>query len=97
MDTTPASLGSPPSESTSSLPLALSTPSITTTLFLVSALTALILLFLYNRPIIRWLKLKRYQYEVTFSLYMLTPMEKFVFSELPFLLCLCLFDGYNSP
>jgi hypothetical protein len=97
MDTTPASLRSPPSESTSSLPLALSTPSITTTLFLVSALTALILLFLYNRPIIRWLKLKRYQYEVTFSLYMLTPMEKFVFSELPFLLCLCLFDGYNSP
>jgi hypothetical protein len=97
MDTTPASLQSPPSESTSSLPLALSIPSITTTLFLVSALTALILLFLYNGPIIRWLKLKRYQYEVTFSLYMLTPMEKFVFSELPFLLCPCLFDGYHSP
>lgn len=29
---------------------------------------------------IRWLQLKKYQYEVTFSLYMLTPTEKFIFS-----------------
>lgn len=29
----------------------------------------------------RWLQRKRYQYEVTFSLYMLTPTEKFIFSE----------------
>lgn len=31
---------------------------------------------------IRWLRLKNYQYEVTFSLYMLTPMEKLVFNTL---------------
>ncbi|KMU90886.1 hypothetical protein CIHG_08542 [Coccidioides immitis H538.4] len=29
---------------------------------------------------IRWLRLKNYQYEVTFALYMLTPMEKFIFN-----------------
>lgn len=29
---------------------------------------------------LRWLQRKRYQYEVTFSLYMLTPTEKFIFS-----------------
>ena len=28
----------------------------------------------------QWLQLKKYQYEVTFSLYMLTPTEKFIFS-----------------
>ena len=31
--------------------------------------------------LLRWFQRKRYQYEVTFSLYMLTPTEKFVFSE----------------
>ncbi|KAI9793353.1 MAG: hypothetical protein M1816_000245 [Peltula sp. TS41687] len=30
---------------------------------------------------IRWLQLKRYQYEVTFPLYMFTPAEKFIFRE----------------
>ena len=35
---------------------------------------------LYISSLIRWLQRKRYQYEVTFSLYMLTPMEKFIFS-----------------
>lgn len=29
----------------------------------------------------RWLQIKKYQYEVTFSLYMLTNTEKFVFSK----------------
>lgn len=29
---------------------------------------------------LRWLRLKNYQYEVTFALYMLTPTEKFIFS-----------------
>lgn len=29
----------------------------------------------------RWLQKKNYQYEVTTSLYMLTPTEKFVFSK----------------
>lgn len=31
----------------------------------------------------RWLQKKNYQYEVTSSLYMLTPTEKFVFSAFP--------------
>ncbi|KAM0796732.1 hypothetical protein BDR22DRAFT_892866 [Usnea florida] len=35
---------------------------------------------LYASNLIRWLQRKRYQYEVTFSLYMLTPMEKFIFN-----------------
>lgn len=30
----------------------------------------------------RWMRLKIYQYEVTFSLYMLTPIEKLIFSML---------------
>ncbi|EEA26911.1 hypothetical protein TMatcc_004807 [Talaromyces marneffei ATCC 18224] len=29
---------------------------------------------------LRWLRLKNYQYEVTFALYMLTPTEKFIFN-----------------
>ena len=37
----------------------------------------------YIASFIRWLQLKIYQYEVTFSLYMLTPREKFIFSEPP--------------
>ena len=32
--------------------------------------------------ILRWMRLKIYQYEVTFSLYMLTPIEKLIFSML---------------
>ena len=38
---------------------------------------------LYASNLLRWLQRKRYQYEVTFSLYMLTPMEKFIFSTFP--------------
>ncbi len=34
----------------------------------------------YPSSLLRWFQRKRYQYEVTFSLYMLTPTEKFVFS-----------------
>lgn len=30
----------------------------------------------------RWMRLKIYQYEVTFSLYMLTPIEKLIFNTL---------------
>ncbi|EME85580.1 uncharacterized protein MYCFIDRAFT_103511, partial [Pseudocercospora fijiensis CIRAD86] len=33
----------------------------------------------------KWLQKKNYQYEVTFSLYMLTPTEKFVFNSIAFL------------
>ncbi|KAH6892229.1 hypothetical protein B0T10DRAFT_483351 [Thelonectria olida] len=34
----------------------------------------------------RWLSLKQYQLEVTFSVYMFTPWEKFFFNSLVFLL-----------
>ena len=34
----------------------------------------------YISSFIRWLQLKKYQYEVTFSLYMLTSTEKLIFS-----------------
>lgn len=30
--------------------------------------------------LVRWIRLKHYQYEVTFAVYMLTPTEKFIFS-----------------
>ncbi|KAG9249191.1 hypothetical protein BJ878DRAFT_563436 [Calycina marina] len=33
----------------------------------------------------QWLQRKKYQYEVTFSLYMLTPTEKFIFNSFLFL------------
>lgn len=36
----------------------------------------------YTSSFLRWLQRKRYQYEVTFSLYMLTPTEKFIFSTI---------------
>ncbi|MCJ1393039.1 hypothetical protein MMC18_005911 [Xylographa bjoerkii] len=36
---------------------------------------------LYTSSLFRWLQRKRYQYEVTFSLYMLTPTEKFIFNS----------------
>lgn len=35
----------------------------------------------YLTSFIRWVQLKKYQYEVTFSLYMLTPAEKAIFSK----------------
>ncbi|KAL4899640.1 hypothetical protein BDW74DRAFT_163030 [Aspergillus multicolor] len=31
---------------------------------------------------IRWVRLKIYQYEVTFAIYMLTPTEKFIFNSI---------------
>lgn len=45
-----------------------------------SASILLLALMLYPTAVLRWLQRKRYQYEVTFSLYMLTPTEKFIFS-----------------
>lgn len=33
--------------------------------------------------VMRWIRLKIYQYEVTFAVYMLTPTEKFIFSAPP--------------
>ncbi|KAI9826246.1 MAG: hypothetical protein M1819_007414 [Sarea resinae] len=40
---------------------------------------------LQTSTFIRWLQRKRYQYEVTYSLYMLTPTEKFIFNSFLFL------------
>ncbi|TKA78992.1 hypothetical protein B0A49_01543 [Cryomyces minteri] len=40
----------------------------------------------YPANIVRWLQRKKYQYEVTFSLYMLTPTEKFIFNSILFLI-----------
>jgi len=34
--------------------------------------------------LLKYLQLKRYQYEVTFSLYMLTPIEKLIFNSFLF-------------
>ncbi|KAF2202316.1 hypothetical protein GQ43DRAFT_392414 [Delitschia confertaspora ATCC 74209] len=52
------------------------------TILLLGAATALLLTaMLYPSSFLRWLKRKRYQYEVTFSLYMLTPTEKFIFNS----------------
>ncbi|KAF2146033.1 uncharacterized protein K452DRAFT_283312 [Aplosporella prunicola CBS 121167] len=54
--------------------------------FLAAAFSLLILaLMLYPTAVLRWLQRKRYQYEVTFSLYMLTPTEKFIFNSFLFL------------
>ncbi|KAF3036682.1 hypothetical protein E8E12_004500 [Didymella heteroderae] len=41
---------------------------------------------LYPSALLRWFQRKRYQYEVTFSLYMLTSTEKFIFNSVLFLL-----------
>lgn len=40
----------------------------------------------YIASFVRWLQLKKYQYEVTFSLYMLTSTEKFIFNMILFIL-----------
>ncbi|KAH7073754.1 hypothetical protein BKA63DRAFT_514726 [Paraphoma chrysanthemicola] len=55
-----------------------------TLLFLASAL--LLAAMLYPAALLRWFQRKRYQYEVTFSLYMLTSTEKFIFNSVLFLL-----------
>jgi hypothetical protein len=39
-------------------------------------------MMLYPLHLLRWLQRKRYQYEVTFGLYMMTPTEKFILSKL---------------
>ncbi|KAK7730791.1 hypothetical protein SLS57_001623 [Botryosphaeria dothidea] len=54
--------------------------------FLAASASILVLaLMLYPTAVLRWLQRKRYQYEVTFSLYMLTPTEKFIFNSFVFL------------
>lgn len=51
------------------------------TVFAGAAIIFLFALALYPSSLLRWFQRKRYQYEVTFSLYMLTPTEKFIFSQ----------------
>ena len=52
---------------------------------------------LYASDLVRWLQRKRYQYEVTFSLYMLTPTEKFIFSTFDSLADQSAFSSANQP
>ncbi len=54
-----------------------------TALLLAAAAALLIAAMLYPSALLRWFQRKRYQYEVTFSLYMLTSTEKFIFSASP--------------
>ena len=51
---------------------------------------------LYASDLIRWLQRKRYQYEVTFSLYMLTPTEKIIFSTFPLPITECMLRAPSS-
>lgn len=62
----------------------LSAPISLPTVFVGAAVIFLFALALYPSSLLRWFQRKRYQYEVTFSLYMLTPTEKFIFSEFNF-------------
>ncbi|CAI6329404.1 unnamed protein product [Periconia digitata] len=64
----------------------LDSASVSTVILLAAASGLLIATMLYPSSLLRWLQRKRYQYEVTFSLYMLTPTEKFILNSLLFLL-----------
>jgi len=57
-----------------------------TTVLLVAILAVLLTLLISPNTIappslLRWAQRKRYQYEVTFGLYMMTPTEKFILSK----------------
>ncbi|GAB7351278.1 hypothetical protein MBLNU459_g1696t1 [Dothideomycetes sp. NU459] len=62
-------------------------PSLSSTVTLAAGLSLLFLAvcMFYPASLLRWLQRKRYQYEVTFSLYMMTPTEKFIFNSVLFL------------
>lgn len=60
------------------------------TVFAGAAVIFLFALAFYPSSLLRWFQRKRYQYEVTFSLYMLTPTEKFIFSESSALALCCI-------
>jgi len=64
-----------------SLKMDLLNPYLLATLTIASTLLYLLLQPHPTTNLARWLQKKNYQYEVTFSLYMLTPTEKFVFSK----------------
>ncbi|GAB7340770.1 hypothetical protein MBLNU457_7143t1 [Dothideomycetes sp. NU457] len=55
------------------------------TLLITTTLLAVAMLALYPNNLLKYLQRKRYQYEVTFSLYMMTPTEKFIFNSILFL------------
>ncbi|KAF3002946.1 hypothetical protein E8E13_003848 [Curvularia kusanoi] len=57
-----------------------------TALLLTAATALLVAAMLYPSALLRWFQRKRYQYEVTFSLYMLTSTEKFIFNSVLFLI-----------
>jgi hypothetical protein len=58
----------------------LDSTTLATVVLLASASALLLVAMLYPSALLRWFQRKRYQYEVTFSLYMLTSTEKFIFS-----------------
>ena len=60
--------------------------SVATVVLLACASALLLTAMLYPAALLRWFQRKRYQYEVTFSLYMLTSTEKFIFNSILFLL-----------
>ena len=64
----------------------LDSASVSTVVLLTAAAGLLVATMLYPSSLLRWLQRKRYQYEVTFSLYMLTSTEKFILNSLLFLL-----------
>ncbi|KAL5121453.1 hypothetical protein ACEQ8H_000525 [Pleosporales sp. CAS-2024a] len=57
-----------------------------TAILLACASALVVAAMLYPAALLRWFQRKRYQYEVTFSLYMLTSTEKFIFNSILFLL-----------
>jgi len=59
----------------------LDSASASTTVLLGAAAALLLAAMLYPSSLLKWLQRKRYQYEVTFSLYMLTSTEKFILSK----------------
>ncbi|KAF2031693.1 hypothetical protein EK21DRAFT_62867 [Setomelanomma holmii] len=64
----------------------LDTTSLASIILLALATALLLAAMLYPSALLRWFQRKRYQYEVTFSLYMLTSTEKFIFNSILFLL-----------
>ncbi|KAF2790785.1 hypothetical protein K505DRAFT_250426 [Melanomma pulvis-pyrius CBS 109.77] len=64
----------------------LDSASVSTIILLAAASALLLTAMLYPSSLLRWLQRKRYQYEVTFSLYMLTGTEKVIFNSVLFLI-----------
>lgn len=58
----------------------LDSTSVSTIVLLAAAAALILAAMLYPSSFLKWLQRKRYQYEVTFSLYMLTSTEKFILS-----------------